>query len=75
MYEAGLRELDAEEEDALAPDEAVERLRGLRERMIAADAEHRRLSKQYETVRTEIARLEAHLDERTQRALGIGSHV
>jgi hypothetical protein len=74
-YEAGLRQLDAEEEDALAPDEVVDRLRRLRERLTAADAEDRRLSEQYETVRTEIARMEGLLDERTRRALGIGGHA
>lgn len=71
-YEAGLQQLDAEEAEAFRPDKEIVDLRELREQVFAADAEHQRLSKQYETMRSEMARLEALLDERTRQALGIG---
>lgn len=72
-YETGLQQLDVEETEAFRPEEEIDQLRDLRERVLASDAEHERLSKQYETMRAEMARLEALLDEHTRQALGIGN--
>ena len=65
-YEAGLHRLDAEEADTLAADDKINPLRDLRERILAADVEHQRLSQRFETMCAEMARLEALLDDRTQ---------
>ncbi|MCW3055250.1 MAG: hypothetical protein JWN14_4420 [Chthonomonadales bacterium] len=73
VYEACLRQLDIEEAESFQRGEDLEHLRDLRGRVLAAETEHQRLSKTYETMRAEMARFEALLDERTRHALGIGS--
>jgi hypothetical protein len=72
VYEAGLQLLDTEEAKTFRQAEELDHLRDLRRRVLAADSEHQQLSKQYDTMRTEMARLETLLDERTRQALGIG---
>jgi hypothetical protein len=73
LYEAGVQQLDAEEAETFRRDEELDQLREIRRRVLFADAEHQRLSQQYEKMRAEMTRLEALLDERTRQALGIGN--
>ena len=71
FYEAGLRQLDAEEEQAL--NGSVERLKQARQRVQDSRAEYRRLQAQLEEMETQISLLEARLDEPTKQLLGVGN--
>ena len=68
-YEAGCRELDAQE----TLDGNLERLRALRNQIAEAETEQQRLRIQEKELDARIATLEARLDARTRQLLGIGS--
>jgi peptidoglycan hydrolase CwlO-like protein len=68
-YEAGCRELDAQER----LDGNLERLRALRAQIAEAETEQQRLRTQEKELDARIAELEARLDTRTRQLLGIGS--
>ena len=68
-YEAGCRELDAEE----FLDGTVEKMRNLREQIGSAAREQRDLQVREAELDARIATLEARLDARTRQLLGIGS--
>ena len=67
-YEAGLRQLEAEEPPIQS---SIDALRQARQQMLAAQAEYRRLQRQYEAMQAEAAALEARLDKSTKQVLGI----
>jgi hypothetical protein len=71
-YNAGLRLLDAEDARTMRQGGGLNSLRDMRQRVLAAHAEHQRLANQYETMRSEMARLESLLDDQTRLALGVG---
>jgi chromosome segregation ATPase len=66
-YEAGCRELDAEE----SLDGNLARLRELRAAIAKAEAEQQGLRERESELDARIAALEARLDERTRQLLGI----
>ncbi len=68
-YEAGCQELDAEER----LDGNLERLRALRAQIATAEVEQQRLRAREAELDARIAALEARLDIRTRRLLGIGN--
>src|SRR5688500_1265224 len=67
VYEAGCREMDAEE----WLDGDLARLRELRNGIVEAEREQQRLRDREAELDDRIADLEARLDERTRRLLGI----
>ena len=68
-YETGCQELDAEER----LDGNLERLRALRAQIATAEVEQQRLRAREAELDARIAALEARLDIRTRRLLGIGN--
>ena len=68
-YEAGLRQLEAEEPPIQS---SIDTLRQARQQMLAAQTEYQRLQRQYEAMQAEAAILEARLDEPTKQLLGVG---
>ena len=71
FYQAGVCQLDAEEEQALSG--SVERLRQARRQVQESREEYRRLQAQLEEMEAQIAVLEARLDEPTKQLLGVGN--
>ena len=69
VYDAGCRELDAEER----LEGNLERLRELRAQIAAAETEQQALRRREEELDARIAGLEARLDARTRQLLGIGN--
>jgi len=69
VYEAGCRELDAEE----TQDGGLEQMRRLRNDILSAEREQQQLREQEVKLDARIAALEARLDARTRQLLGIGN--
>lgn len=72
IYEAGIRELDAEEEEQLRSSN-IEQMRQMRARIAEAEAEHQNLLANHAQLKAQIAMLEANLDVKTRQLLGIGN--
>jgi chromosome segregation ATPase len=69
LYESGCHELDAEERT----DGNLERLRALRAQIAEAETEQQRLQEREAELDARIIALEARLDTRTRRFLGISN--
>ena len=67
-YEAGCRELDAEEK----LDGNLDRLRALRAQIMEAKLDQQQLRAQEQELDARVAAMEARLDKRTRELLGIG---
>lgn len=71
-YDAGLCELDAEEEAQLR-NSSIEQMRQMRARIAEAEAEQQTLLAQHAQLKARIVALEANLDAETRQLLGIGN--